>query len=502
MNNILDYLELQGSRNALKKAVICEDASITYEDLISYSKKVGSYLSLEVDINSPIIVFMDKSIDTLLAFFGSCYAGCPYSVVNPELPDSRIKDIASVLNSQIVITNDAYYDKAKELFINSKVVLIDILKKASLDEARLLSIRKRVIDLDPLYINFTSGSTGIPKGVIISQASVIDFITHFVKLFNISDKDIIGNQAPFDFDVSVKDIYSSIFTGATLVIIPRALFSKPAALIDYIVLKDVTTLIWAVSALCLLTTFHALDYKVPDKVKKVIFSGEVMPIKHLNKWMAKISEAEFINVYGPTEITCNCTYHKIDRNRNYEDGIPIGEAFLNERVRILDDDLKEITEIHKKGTIYVSGVSLALGYFGDFNKTNENFIINPHNKMYKEYMYNTGDLAEYNEYHELVFRGRADFQIKYQGHRIELEEIERAMMKITEVTRACVLFLEEKSKLYGFYVGNIEKKELHEKLKEVLPVYMIPGRLVQKEEFILNKNGKIDRKILLKEIEG
>jgi len=502
MNNVLDYLELQGSRLPKKKAAICENDGITYEDLINFSKRVGSAVSLESDNNSPIIVFMDKGIDALIAFFGSCYAGHPYSVVNPELPEVRIKDIANALDSNIVITDNNYYEKAKNNFKNKKVFLIDDLKKSSLNEEKLSDIRRKVIDLDPLYINFTSGSTGIPKGVVISQRSVIDFITHFTKLFKIIDNDIIGNQAPFDFDVSVKDIYSSIFTGATLVIIPKSYFSRPADLIDYIIEKDVSTLIWAVSALCLLTTFHALDYKVPTNINKVIFSGEVMPLKHLNKWLEKLPQTEFINVYGPTEITCNCTYHKIDRKRNYEDGIPIGEVFPNERVQILDENLQEIKDIHKKGTIYVSGACLSLGYFGDVEKTNKNFIINPHNSKYKEIMYNTGDLAEYNKNYELMFRGRADFQVKYQGHRIELEEIERAMMKIPEIVRVCVIFLEEKSRLIGFYVGDIDKKELHERLKEILPVFMIPGKLIQKEEFILNKNGKIDRKILIKEVGG
>jgi non-ribosomal peptide synthetase component F len=138
-------------------------------------------------------------------------------------------------------------------------------------------------------------------------------------MFNITSDDILANQAPFDFDVSVKDIYSSISVGATLVIVPKTYFSSPAKLLDYLCEHNVTTMIWAVSALCLITTFHGLDYKVPEKVRKILFSGEVMPIKHLNIWMNHLNKCEFINVYGPTEITCNCTYHIIDRKRKYED---------------------------------------------------------------------------------------------------------------------------------------------------------------------------------------
>ena len=186
-----------------------------------------------------------------------------------------------------------------------------------------------------------------------------------------------------------------------------------------------------------------------------------------------------------------------DRNRIYEDKIPIGKHFPNERVMLLDDNSKEITKPHEKGLICVSGTALALGYYNNKEKTNEVFITNPLVSEYQEMMYNTGDLGEYNEFGEIVFCGRKDFQIKYQGHRIELEEIERAMMKINGIIRSCVIFDEEKSKLYGFYIGDMDKKNLHLKLKETLPVFMIPTKLIKVEEMPLTKNGKIDRKALM-----
>jgi len=406
------------------------------------------------------------------------------------------KDIANVLNSPLVITDDEHIELATSLF-KDKVCNIKNIKNTIFNADILSIIHNKVIDYDPLYINFTSGSTGIPKGVAICHRSVIDFMREFTNIFGIDNTDIIGNQAPFDFDVSVKDIYAAFFTGATLVIIPKSYFSNPAKLLDYLVDKNITNLTWAVSALCLITTFHGLDYKVPKSVRRVIFSGEVMPMKHLNIWMEKLPNTMFVNVYGPTEITCNCTYHILDRNRMYEDKIPIGKHFPNERVMLLDDNSKEITKPHEKGLICVSGTALALGYYNNKEKTNEVFITNPLVTEYQEMMYNTGDLGEYNEFGEIVFCGRKDFQIKYQGHRIELEEIERAMMKINGIIRSCVIFDEEKSKLYGFYIGDMDKKDLHLKLKETLPVFMIPTKLIKVEEMPLTKNGKIDRKALM-----
>ena len=496
MNSVLEYLERSNEKFNNKIAVIEEDKKITYQELVNYSKRVGSYLASSNIFNSPIVIFMDKGIDALISFFGSVYASNYYTLINPEFPYERINQIISVLNPKYVITDDKYIDNAKDYFKSSEVFNIKDLKEYEIIDSSLERAKEYHYDINPLYINFTSGSTGVPKGVVISHKSVIDFIDNFTSIFNFNSNDIIANQAPFDFDVSVKDIYSSICVGATLVIVPKAYFSSPAKLLDYLCLNNVTTLTWAVSALCLITTFHGLDYKVPDKVNKILFSGEVMPIKHLKQWIEKLPNTMFVNVYGPTEITCNCTYYIIDNKKEY-DKIPIGKSFPNEKVFLLDKDNKLINEKNVVGELCVSGTCVALGYFNNKEQTEKHFIQNPLQNNYNEIIYKTGDLAYYNEDNDLVFNGRVDFQIKYQGHRIELEEIEKAIMNYDEIVRACCIFEEEKSKLYGFYIGNIDKKELHLKLKEKLPVFMIPSKLIKLDEFPITKNGKIDRKKLL-----
>ena len=495
-DNVLEYLEKSVDIYSDKIAVIEEDKKITYKELRDSSRAVGSFLACNNIFNLPIVIYMDKGINTLISFFGVVYSSCYYVLINPEFPLERVNQITSVLKPKYVITDDNYIENANKYFDGVKVFNINELKKNKIDEDKLLLARSKHLDVDPLYVNFTSGSTGVPKGVVISHKSVIDFIDNFTKLFNINNKDILANQAPFDFDVSVKDIYSSLCVGATLVIVPKAYFSSPAKLLDYLCLNNVTTLIWAVSALCLITTFHGLDYKVPDKVNKILFSGEVMPIKHLKKWQESLPNTMFVNVYGPTEITCNCTYYIIDNNKEY-DKIPIGKSFPNEKVFLLDKNNKLITDVNEVGEICVSGSCVGLGYFNNVLQTEKSFIQNPLHNDYREIIYKTGDLAYYNEDFDLVFNGRVDFQIKYQGHRIELEEVEKLIMDIDEVVRACCIFEEEKSKLYGFYVGNIDKKELHLKLKDKLPVFMIPSKLIKIEEFPITKNGKIDRKKLM-----
>lgn len=497
MKNILQYLESTENRNSNKLAIIEEENKITYFELLKKSKSVGSALCKYVKPKMPVAVFMEKGINAIYSFFGTVYSGCFYILLNPELPQARLQKILEVANIKIVVTDEKNCEIANNLSENLTVLKIEDIQNDNIDESKLEEIRKKSLDIDPLYANFTSGSTGEPKGVLVSHKSVIDFINVFTNQFDINESDIIANQAPFDFDVSVKDIYSSIKTGATLLIVPKKLFSAPAKLLDYICDNNATTLIWAVSALCLITTFHGLDYKVPESVNKVLFSGEVMPIKHIKQWIEHLPDAKFVNLYGPTEITCNCTYHVVDKELNYEKQIPIGKPFDNEDVFLLDDTNKIITEKEKTGEICVRGTTLALGYYNNKEQTNKSFVQNPLNSSYLDVIYRTGDLGYIGENDEFYFSGRKDFQIKHMGHRIELEEIELEINKLEKIKRVCCVYDNEKNKLYAFYIGEIDKKELRESLSKKLPIFMIPNVLKQIDIFPLNKNGKIDRKQLL-----
>ena len=496
MKNILEYLEKTAYENKDKIAVIEEDKKCTYIDLLENSKRIGSYLSKKDILRKPIPVLMEKGINALYAFFGIVYAGGFYVLLNPELPNSRLKTILDVLESKIIITDAENSNLAVELSCDSEILDIQKLQKCEINQEKLDKIRGQALDVDPLYANFTSGSTGVPKGVVVCHRSVIDFINVFTDKFGINKNDIIANQAPFDFDVSVKDIYSCIKTGATLVVIPRKLFMAPTKLLDYLTENNTTTLIWAVSALCLITTFHGLEYKTPKTINKVMFSGEVMPLKHLKEWIKYIPDAMYVNLYGPTEITCNCAYHIVDKTLPYEKQIPTGQAFDNEQIILLDENNNEIKNKKAVGEICVKGTALALGYYNNMGKTNEQFVQNPLNNKYIDMIYRTGDLGYIGEDNNLYFSGRKDFQIKHQGHRIELEEIQIAMEKIDKIERACCLYYEEKSKIYGFYIGNITKQEIHDELKNILPIFMIPNVLIQIDQFPMTKNGKIDRNIL------
>ena len=494
---ILDYMEATAARLPEKTAFADENASVTFGALVVRAKAVASALCAYVPPRSVIGFYMDKGVDTVVGFMGAVYAGCAYSLLNLRHPAARIRAMLETLDTPIVVTNRAHLAQLEALEAPARILLIEDLQTTAVDEPALASIRAGMIDADPLYVNFTSGSTGTPKGVVVCHRNVCDFIPCFTETFSIGEEDVLANQAPFDFDVSVKDIYSGLFTGATVEIVPTAYFTNPTKLMDFLCDRQTTVMVWAVSALCFLTTMNALAYKTPDKLRAILFSGEVMPIKHLHKLQKYLPNVQYVNLYGPTEITCNCTYYVVDRDFAENESLPIGVPFANERILLLKPDGGEEAAPGEIGELCVSGTSVALGYYKDPERTAASFTQNPLNHAYIEPIYRTGDLVKLNERGEMVYVSRKDFQIKHMGHRIELSEIEVQMTAVPGVDRALCAYLEDKGKILAFYTGSAEKNDIVAALRELLPAYMIPNLFMQVDAMPLNKNGKIDRAALL-----
>lgn len=497
MRNVLEYLEHSEDQYPDKTAFADIDTSCTYHECAECARRIGTGIARAQGVRRAVPVLQEKGVAAMEALMGAVYAGCFYVQLDPRYPVSRLVQVLGTLHAEVILTTHAQDKLLQKLDFSGKILYMEDLEQTKADQELLREIRSQTLDIDPLYTNFTSGSTGVPKGVVVSHRSVIDFIDHFTELFGITDQDVIGNQAPFDFDVSVKDIYSTLKTGATMQIIPKKLFSFPVKLLDFLVEREVTTLIWAVSALCILTTLDGFAYKVPDKIRRVLFSGEAMPVRHLNLWKKYLPDAMYVNLYGPTEITCNCTYYIVDREFEEGENIPMGKPFPNEKVFLLDGS-RLVTKAGEKGEICVSGTALALGYFDNAGQTGKAFVQNPLNPYYPETIYRTGDLGYYNKQGELVFASRNDFQIKHMGHRIELGEIELAIMRQEGIQRVCCIYDQEK--ILAFYDGTPEKRDIVKGLRELLPAYMLPNVWKRVEHMPLNHNGKIDRKALLEEL--
>ena len=318
--NVLEYLEEQLSD---KCALADENESISYAQLIDYAKRIGTYIAQKgVGRNQPVAVLIDRNIWSIVLFMGIVYSGNFYIPIDPTMPIKRIELILNTLNPVMILSSVS--GKGIE---GRSVVEKDECMAAEINELLLQQIRVEAIDTDPLYAFFTSGSTGLPKGVLVSHRSVIDLVEQFATTFTFPVNPIFGNQAPLDFDVSVKDIYCSLKLGGTVQIIPKKLFSMPAQLIPYLNERKVSVIIWAVSAMRIVSNFKILDIHVPEYLSLVMFSGEVMPVKALNDWMEHLPETKFVNLYGPTEITCNCTYYIVDKKFSNDEVLPIGKAF-------------------------------------------------------------------------------------------------------------------------------------------------------------------------------
>jgi len=410
--------------------------------------------------------------------------------MDPSNPIKRTESILKKIKPIAIITDEN----------NDNLSVAETTKKFRLDEIinnnpNYINYYEKTIDLDPVYIITTSGSTGIPKGVAISHRSVIDYILWAKDTYGISQEVVIGNQAPFFFDNSVLDIYLMVFTGAKLVLIPDKLFLFPYKLVSYLNEKAISFIFWVPSIMANIVKFDILSENIPKYLRYILFAGEVMPVKVYNYWRKYLKDSVFSNLYGPTEITVDCTYSIVEGYIEESEHIPIGKPCRNTDVFLLNEDDNLITDTNTIGEICVKGSSLALGYFNDPEKTSIAFNQNPLNQNYQEKIYRTGDLAYHNENHDLIYVSRKDDQVKRSGYRIELGEIEKAVLLIEKINKACVIYAKEKNEIILIYESKneIPLREILLELRQTLPKYMLPNKAYFLEALPINQNGKLDR---------
>ena len=494
-NSVLSWLDETAKRLPNKLALQDISGNITYQEYRSKSLAIA-YKIVELnkgEMKKPVVVYLEKGKEVLVSFMGVAYSGCFYSPIDTEMPQSRVDKILEVLKPEIVITTNKLKTNFEKFNFYGSYIIYEETICSEEDETAVKPYTEKIIDTDLLYVLFTSGSTGVPKGVSICHRSVIDYTDWVTETFNITQKDTFGNQAPFYFDNSILDIYSCMKTGATLNIIPKKLFFQPVPLLEYIKYNKINTIFWVPSALIVVSKLKAFrNVDLSDTLKRVLFCGEVMPNKQLNIWRKFLPNVTYANLYGPTEITDACTYYIVDREFSDDEPLPIGIPMSNTDILVLNDEDKLVTD-DEVGELCVRGTSLAMGYYNNPEKTRSAFVQNPLNKAVPEIIYRTGDLVRYNEYREIIYISRKDFQIKHLGHRIELGEIETAISSLEEVTLNCCLYDEKNQKIVLFVDAQVDRDYIKERIEKLVPEYMIPGKVIYLENMPINANGKIDR---------
>lgn len=492
-HSVTQYLRASSKKYPEHPAFVDNKITLTHCELLLETEKIAYALVKEGLFKKPIAVMMDKSARNLVAFLGVALSGNYYTAIDTRMPKKRVERILETFDPAFMIIDKHNIKKAKELG-RAFLVIDDILNfvLSEDDKRQVERSESRIIDTDILYVLFTSGSSGIPKGVIITHRSVIDYIEWVAKTFQLDHSTVLGNQAPFYFDNSVFDIYSTLRNGATLYIIPQSLFMFPIRLLEYLRDNQINTILWVPTMLSRIADLQVLDKCEIDCLKKVLFLGEVMPARQLNVWISRLPDAVFANLYGPTETTVACTCYIVDRKIEDDEPVPIGYPCANTDILVLNDE-DQLAEVNQKGELCVRGSSLSLGYYNNPEKTAEAFVQNPLNSLYHELIYRTGDIVHYNERGEIIYDGRRDFQIKHSGHRIELGEIEIAAFSNANVKSCCCMHDTKADKLILFYVGDIVESDLKKYLIGYVPEYMVPSDYQKLEEMPLNMNGKIDR---------
>ncbi len=487
--SITNLFKEQAEKTPDAIALVFEDSQMTYRELDEASNRLVNYLKAEgVVPETNIGILFHRGFDMIISILGVLKHGSTYVPLDPVLPQGRLEFILQDAGIEYVLSNKTL--SLDVLGISGYTNLdIDLIQT----HAASLIPEKRLED-STSYIMYTSGTTGTPKGIMITDKNVITLINES-DVIRIKPSDKFLQWSNYAFDGSVYEIFATLLNGATLHMIESSMASDGVSLSKYIASQELTV-VFVTTAL--FNSIVEYDLSQLSSLRMLLFGGEKVSLVHVQKALAEMGSGKLIHMYGPTETTVYATHYVINDIPDDAYTVPIGKPLSNTMIYVLDSN-QETVPIGVNGELCISGTGLAKGYLNREELTKEKFIDNPF--VSGERLYRTGDLVKWLADGNIEFVGRLDDQVKIRGYRIELGEIENALSSHDAIQSNCILVktdAQQNKRLVGYIVSDsdIDQKELEGYLKKNLPEYMIPQLWVPLDEMPLTSNGKINKKML------
>jgi amino acid adenylation domain-containing protein len=514
-----DWVTEQADKRPESFAVVADDR-LTYAALDTLSTQLARLLKEGgARRGDRVGVLMPKSALAIVGLLGIYKADCIYVPLDPWSPVSRLEKILDSCENTWLLAGGPVTQVLEELFQQKRwrqllqIGCLDTATAASngfpleftLDDVRRCSsapVPSQNGSDAPAHILFTSGSTGVPKGVVITHFGVIRFIEWAARYFAMDSSDRVSGHPPLYFDISLFDIFGAAAVGSELHLVPRELNLLPHKLADFVRASALTQWFSVPSLLNYMAHFDAVKFNDFPQLKRVIWAGEVLPTPTLIHWMKRLPHVTFTNLYGPTETTIASSYYTVPEcPQDPRAAIPLGTACDEEELLVLDASLQPVP-IGATGDLYIGGVGLARGYWRDPERTHAAFVRHPYRPF--ERLYKTGDLARVGEDGLVYFLGRSDSQIKSRGYRIELGELEAALNTISGMQECAVVAANtdgfEGAIICCAYVPEpsaaLTPAFIRRELTRLIPGYMVPTRWLEFDRLPQSASGKIDRRRL------